>query len=356
MSWLSLLRKEVHWSKHNLLALLFLLVILPSFFAYTSVAFETVIPRDAPVAVVAENDNVTDDDLTIIEGALGQFSDPKVVDSEKRARRMLRRESVYAIVTVPPNITDADETNATFTLTVDGSVVPFKEPSKAIRNIAAFQLDELLPADVSVQREVIGNDSSLSEYLVSICSMLFVMLFAFTYVPYNLAKEADVIDRLRAEASLEAVVGAKLVYFTALLAVPIAVFQGASNYLGYSVDMFAPGAVLALAVTFVFLSAISMAIMIFFRFSTMGRFVNVVLLLGVVGFSGLGYPVGYFSTLRKTTVRLLPTHHSMIVARSSMLKGTDLSLFSDWLALLGIFALASVALLKLSAVYYRVST
>jgi len=350
----SLLRKEFHWSKHNVLALLFLLVVLPAFFAYTSVAFETVIPRDAPVAVVPQNENVTESEMTIIEGTLVQFSDPVVVENESRARDMLRKESVYAIVTVPPDITN-ESASATFQFIVDGSVVPFKEPSKAIRNIAAFQLDQVLPADISVEREVVQPESSLSEYLLSIMAMLFVVLVAFTYVPYNLAREADVIDRLRAESSLEAVVGAKLVYFTALLAIPILVFQGAANYLEYSIDILAPGSVLALALTFVFLSALSMAVMVLFRFSTMGRFVNVVLLLGAIGFSGLGYPVGYFSTLRKTLVRFMPTHHTMIVARSSMLKGLDLSLFADWLLALGGFTLATLVVLKLSAVHYRVS-
>ncbi len=354
MSLRSLLRKEFHWSRHNVLALLFLLVLLPAVFAYTSVAFETVIPRDAPVAVVPQNENVTESDITAIKGTLVQFSDPVVVDNESRARAMLRKESVYAIVTVPPDITNGSA-SATFRFIVDGSVVPFKEPSKAIRNIAAFQLDRVLPADISVQREVVQPESSLSEYLLSIMTIVFVILVAFTYVPYNLAREADVIDRLRAESSLEAVVGAKLLYFTALLALPLLVFQGAANYLEYSMDILTPGSVLALAMTFVFLSALSMAVMVAFRFSTMGRFINVVLLLGVVGFSGLGYPVGYFSALRKTLVRLMPTHHTMIVARSAMLKGLDWTLFSDWLLALGGFTLATLVFLKLSAVYYRVS-
>ena len=354
MSLRSLLRKEAHWSKHNVLALLFLLVLLPAVFAYTSVAFETVIPRDAPVAVVPQDDTVTESELTIIEGTLVQFSDPVPVDNESRARDMLRKESVYAIVTVPPDITN-DSASATFRFVVDGSVVPFKEPSKAIRNIAAFQLNRVLPADTSVQREVVQPESSLSEYLLSIMAMVFVILVAFTYVPYNLAREADVIDRLRAESSLEAVVGAKLLYFTALLALPLLVFQGAANYLDYSMNVLAPGSVLALALTFVFLSALSMAVMVAFRFSTMGRFVNVVLLLGVVGFSGLGYPVGYFSALRKTIVRLMPTHHTMIIARSAMLKDLDFTLFTDWLLALGAFTLVTLLALKLSAVYYRVS-
>lgn len=353
MSLRSLLRKEVHWSKHNVLALLFLLVLLPAVFAYTSVAFETVIPRDAPMAVVPEDDNVTDNDLTIVEGSVTAFSDPVIVESEQRATRMLRREAVYSVLVVPPDITEASNDNATFTFTVDGSIVPYKEPSQALRNVMAFQFDSLLNADITVERRLLEPDSTLSEYLLPVFLMAIIMLFAFTYVPYNLAQEADVLDRLRAESSLEAVVGAKLVYFTLLMCLPILVFQGAAEVLGYATDALAPGAVFALLLTFVTLSALSMAVMVVFRFGTIGRFVNVVALLAVVGFSGLAYPVGYFSTLRKTVVRLFPTHYAMIITRSEMLKGIDLSVFSDWIAGLLVVALAAMVVLKLSAVYYR---
>lgn len=353
MSLRSLLKKEFHWSKHNVAALLFILLVLPSFFAYTSVAFETVIPRDAPMAVVPQNDDVTDNDMTIIEGSVTAFSDPVIVDSEQQATRMLRREAVYSVLVVPPNITDADNDNATFTYTVDGSIVPYKEPSQALRNVMAFQFDSLLNADITVERQVLDPDSTLSEYLIPVFLMGILMLFAFTYVPYNLAQESAVLDRLRAESSLEAVVGAKLIYFTILMLVPILVFQGAAAVLGYATNALAPGAIFALLLTFVMLAALSMAVMVAFRFGTMGRFVNVVFLIAVVGFSGLAYPVGYFSTLRKTIVRLFPTHYAMIITRSEMLKGVDLSLFADWVVGLVGVTLVSMVLLKLSAVYYR---
>lgn len=353
MSLRSLLKKEFHWSRHNVLALVLILLLLPGFFAYTSVAFETVIPRDAPVAVVPENETVDEDSVTLIEGALKPYSDPKVVDSRAEAVRMLQRESVYAILQVPPDIDDPANPNASFRLTVDGSVVPFKEPSKAIRSVMAVQLDDFLDSRVTVQREVIGADNSLSEYLVPIFLMAIIMLFAFTYVPYNLARESAVLDRLRVESSLEAVVASKLVYFSLLMAVPILVFQGAAAYLGYAVTSLAPGAIAALLFTFLFLAALSMAVMVLLRFSTLGRFVNVVLLLGAVGFSGLAYPVGYFSPLRKELVRLVPTHYTMIITRSSMLKGLDISLFADWLpGLLGVAA-GALVLLKAAAVFYR---
>ncbi len=353
MSLVALLRKEFHWSKHNLLALAFVLLLLPAFFVYASTAFQTVIPRDTPVAVVPQDETVSAADVATVGAGLSAFADPVPADSPADAETMLRRESVYAIVQVPPDIDDPDNDDATFVLTVDGSVVPFTEPSKAIRTVMEFRLDRALDSEVTVERRVVGPDNSLPEYLVPIFLMSVVMLFAFTYVPYNLAREAAVLDRLRAESSLEAVVGAKLVYFSLLMAVPVVVFQGAAAFLGYAVDAFAPGALLALLLTFVALAAVSMTVMVLLRFSMLGRFVNVVLLLGVVGFSGLAYPVGYFSPLRKELVRMVPTHYAMIVTRSSMQKGLGPGLFADWLAGLAGFALLALLGLKLAAVYYR---
>ncbi|MEF8774983.1 MAG: ABC transporter permease [Haloarculaceae archaeon] len=349
----SLLKKELHWSRHNALALLFVLLLLPTVFAATSVAFQHVIPRDAPVAVTPQDDTVTEDDVTFVKGAITLFSDPEIVEETADARRALRREEVYAVIQVPPNITDPDEENATFVFTVDGSIVPFTEASKAIRNVMGFYLQRFLPADVTVERVVVGTSNTLSEYLVPIFLLAITMLFAFTYVPYNLATEANVLDRLRVEASLESVLWAKLVYFAILMLVPVGVFAALASWMGYAVTAVAPGAVIAIVLTFVILSAVSMAIMVVTQFSTLGRFLNVVILLGLLGFGGLAYPLGYFSPLRKLLVQFVPVYYSMVVTRSSMLKGVPLSVYADILLGLAGVAVLALLVLKLSAVYYR---
>jgi ABC-2 type transport system permease protein len=349
----SLLKKEIHWSRHKALSLLFVLLLLPAVFAATSVAFQHVIPRDASVAVTPQDDTVAENDVTFVKGAITLFSDPEVIERTEDARRALRREQVYAVVQVPPNITDPNEENATFVLTVDGSIVPFTEASKAIRNVMGFYLQRFLPADVSVDREVVGTPNTLSEYLVPIFLVVIAMLFAFAYVPYNLATEANVLDRLRVEASLESVLWAKLVYFALLLLLPVLTFAALATWMGYAVAAFAPGAIIALLLLFVTLASIAMAIMVVTRFSTLGRFLNVVVMLGLLGFSGLAYPVGYFSPLRKLVVRAIPVHHATIVVRSSMLKDVPLSVFTDLLLGLGAVAVGALLVLKLSAVYYR---
>lgn len=352
MSIRSLLKKEGHWSRRNVLVLVFLLLVLPTFFATTSAMFQDVVPREVPVAVVPEDEEVTDDELRIVEGGIGVFTDPQIVESEEDAVEALQREQVYGIVTVPPDITDP-EAEAEFRLTVDGSIVPFQEPSQVIVGLMEFQLDDVLAADISAERTVIGEEKDLQEYLFPSFLMVVIIFFAFTYVPYNLKREETVLDRLKVESSLEAVVMAKLLYYTVLMLGPILIFHVAAIYYGHTIDSLAPGAIVAFLLTFVLLSTVSMTIMVLTRFSSVGQFTNVVLMLGTIGLSALAFPVGFFSSIRTTIARLLPPHYSMIIARSTMLKEMQLSAFTDWV--LGFLALIALGLLalKLSIVYHR---
>lgn len=349
----SLLKKEVLWSRHRLVTLLLVLLVLPAFFAYTTVAFQTVVPEDSPIAIVPQNDTVSENGVEIITGAASLFSDPEVYQNKSTAMTALRRESVYAVLEVPPGILNESTGNATFSLYVDGSVVPFGEPSKAIRGIMGFYLDRNLPANVSVDRVVVGNDHTLSEYLLPVFLMGMLMLFAFTYVPYNLAQEADVLERLLVEASLEEVILTKVGYFTALMLCPILAFTAVAAYLGYSVTLLNPGAVAVFLLTFAYLTAISVSIMILTDFSTFGRFVNVAALFAAITFSSLVYPVGFFSPLRREIARFIPLHYSMIITRSLTLKDVSIGLFTDWIVMLVAFTAATGLLLKLSIVRYE---
>lgn len=352
MSLRSLLRKEVYWSRRNLLTLLLLLVIVPGFFAASSLLFQDVIPRDAPVAVIPQDEDVTADELLSVEAGLAFFAEPVEMDTRDAALDQLAREGVYAAVEVPHGIGEAGQ-DVTFRLYVDGSMVPFKEPSLTIASIMERQLDEQLEASVSVERVVVGNRHDLAGYLVPILLMGLVMLVAFTYVPYNLAGERDVLDRIRLESSLEALVASKLLFFAALMLVPLVTFHATLASLEFGISALAPGTVLTLLLTFIALAAISMAVVIATRFRTLGRFVNVLLLLVVVGFSGLAYPAGYFSALRRTITRLVPTHYATIMTRSTMLRDMGIADFTDWFLGLALFALLALVLLEVTIVAYR---
>lgn len=352
MSFLALLRKELRWSKHNVIALVVLLLLLPGIFAYTSVAFQHVIPQDAPVAVVAENESVTEDELAVVDGAASLFANPVRYESEEAALDGLERESVYAVVTVPPGLLNESE-RANLTLTVHGSMVLFDEPSQAMVSVLNVQLGRSVPGSVTVNRVVVGNTYSLAEYLVPILLLGVMLLFAFTYVPYNLAGEARAIQRIRTEASLEALVASKLVFFTAVMTVPIGVFGLLIWFLDYAIPPASFGTTLVLLLTFVSMAAIAMSIMLLTRFGVTGRFIGVAVLFGLFAFGGIIYPAGFFSPFRRTLVRTMPVHYAIITLRGEMLRDVPLSTYADYIAFLSGTAVASIAALKLSIIAYR---
>jgi ABC-2 type transport system permease protein len=353
MSILSLLRKELRWSKRHVLVLVFLLVALPLFFAGTSFLFQDVIPREVPVAVVAEDESTSPIDLGLVRAGMSPYTNPTSAASREEALRMLERESVYAVVTVPPDLRSGE---STFTLTVDGSIVPFQSSSQVITNLIEAELSQLQGADVSIEREVIGEEKELPEYLLPSFLMTLMIFFAFTYVPYNIGRDVVVLDRLRVESSLEAVLLSKLAYMTSLMVVPILVFHLIATYYGYGIESFQPWAVFVLLLAFGVMATVSATVVILTRFSGAGRFLNLIMMLGLIALSGLAFPLGFFSPIRTQIAQLLPTHYAMIAVRSLMLKGSSPETFADWIGILvGLLAVSLVAL-EGAIVHYRRST
>ncbi|PSP29226.1 hypothetical protein BRC65_00605 [Halobacteriales archaeon QH_2_65_14] len=261
MSLVALLRKELHWSKRNVLVVLFLVVLIPVFFAGTSLLFQDVLPRNVPVAVVAEDDSVTDEELETVAQTIDSFTNPRVAGSRQAAKRQLERESVYGIVTVPPDATtEGAEVQVTFT--VDGSIVPFQSPSQVYQRLMEFYLDGLYDSDLTVEQRVDGERLDLNEYLFPTFLMAFAIFFAFTSVPYVFRREAAVMDRLRFETSLEAVVASKLVFLSTLLAGPIIVFHVANVYYGYGIDSLDPAGLAVLVLTFLLLATFATTVMV----------------------------------------------------------------------------------------------
>lgn len=352
MSLVALLRKELHWSRRNALLLCFLIVLVPLFFAGASILFQDVVPRNVPVAIVAEDESVSESELDTVEGTIESFTDPRVVDNPATAKRQLERETVYGIITVPPDISE-EGTEATVTWTIDGAIVPFQSPSEVLQSLTEFHLDRVFDADVSVERAVTNDLHDLPAFLFPTLLMTLAIFFAFTYVPYTLRRERDVLDRVRVEASLESLIGAKLSWMTLLTLVPVVVFHLAAQYYGYEIASFHPGAVAVLLVTFLFLATVSATVMVLSRFSTAGSVLNLVIMLGLIALSGLAFPRGYFSTARTTIATLLPTHYGMIVIRSLMLKDVGATTYLDLIGLLCGLTVVALLALKLAVVHYR---
>ena len=352
MSLRTVLKKELLWSRHRLFALLFVLVLLPGAFAGSSVFFQSVLPRDAPVAVVG-SEEVTADDRAVVEASLDLFSKPRTYESREAAFRALERESVYAVVDVPPDIADPSVDRVNLTITIDGDTVPYREPSGALASVVSRSLNSNLQKQVQVTREIRGEERRLSSYLFPTFLLMLVATLALAYLPYNLAREEAVVDRLRVETSLLTVLVGKLLFFAALLAVPILVFAGAAAGLGYDLNVFAPGALFAYLVTFLSLGAVATAVTFASRFSTTGRLANVLVLFFVFGFSGLVYPAGFFSPVRREIIRRVPTHYAVVLARRTTFEVVSTAAFAEWIAGLAAFCLLSFVPMVAAVRYYE---
>lgn len=344
------LRKELAWSRHRLLAIVLLIVVLPGMFAVGTLFFQHTFPENTPVAVVA-TDGATENDIDIVTGALVLFADPVKYDSTEVALTDLEREQVYAVIEVPGALGSTEDTK-TIDLYIDGRITPYRVPSRAIVSILSANLDRALPGNIDANRHVIGAKTTLPTYLLPIFLMLLIMLLAFTYLPYNVATEESVIDRLRQMSSLDTVLAAKFVFFTPLVLVAIVSVYGVGVLLDYPLEPLSIPLIGSYLLTFLYLSALSISVMLIADFSVLGRVLNVAIFFLIVLLSNLVYPAGFFSALGLDIARRMPTHYSMIIARSHMLKGSSPGTFSDWWLWLGGVTVASFMVLKLTIVWY----
>jgi ABC-2 type transport system permease protein len=346
-----LLRKELTWSRHQLLPLVLILLIVPSTAAFTALGFQHVLPEDTPVAVVPAEET-TEEEYRVVVGALTTFTDPVRYDSEEQAMRAMEREQVYAVVTVPAGLSN-DSANVTLTMYRDGNVVPYEQPGEAIANVLDRSLGRLAPAEVHVRTEEVGTDRTLSQYLVPSFVMILSLLLSFAYLPYALVQEAAVVDRVRFQSSLGAVVAGKVATFTVLSMVPLVSAAAASAVIGYDISRLAPGAVFVYALPVLYTGAFAAAVTVLARFESWGRLANLATMLFLFTFSGIVYPVGFFSAVRRELIRFVPVHYSMVVARGHVLKGTSVGVLSAEYAVVGATTVVCLAMLWGSLYVYE---
>lgn len=352
MDLLVLFRKEAITVRRRAGLFLVLLVLIPGMMVVGTVVFEQSIPRDIPVGIVGADESTTPDDIAIVRGGVAFFSTPVTYNTSAEARDALQREQVYFVIEVPANMT-VDGAAANFTMVSDQTIVPFQEPANFTVAVMEFRLDRSLPSDVTVKHQRLGSRRVLPEYLVPTGLLAFVVVYALVYLPYHVQHERLVLDRLRTESRLDVVVASKLLFYGALLAVPAVMVGVVSSQLGYDIAAMAPFTLGVLALTFVYLAATSLAVLFLFEFENAAIVVNLGLAFAVFALSSFVYPVGFFSPMRKAIARSLPTHYSVVLTRSAMLRDAPASLYADYLLWLVVTAAASLAALKAAVVLYE---
>ncbi len=351
MDLLALLYKESIAVRRNLGLVVVLLVLIPGALAGGTVVFEQTIPQDVPVGLVAEED-ATSDDVDITRAGITAFSTPETYENAEEATEALQREEVYLVVHVPSDLMEPGA-EANYTISSDRAFVPFEEPVNESAGVIESEFDNSLPADVAVENDGIGEERSLSEFLVPTGLFAFVALYGLVYLPYQLHSERLVLDRLQTESRLETVVASKLLFYGLLLVVPVGVVTAVTSWLGYSVAAVSPMAIGVVVLTFVLLASTGLAVLFLLALRKTALFVNLGLTLGVFALSSLVYPVGFFSSTQTTISRALPTHYSAITLRSALLRDTPPSLYADYLLWLAGSAGVSLLVLLLTISLYR---
>jgi ABC-2 type transport system permease protein len=366
-----LVRKEWYWSKRNLLIVGFLLVLVPVALGASTVALQDTVPEDIPVAVVAEDQNVTDRELSQAEAGLQTFASPKVVDDQgsptanrERAIELLEREEVYLVVVVPPGLLDGETESVTLRFIFDGANAPLHQADTEIGDIAQSQLNpvreqatDLDQGNVTVASQINGEQKGLGEFLFPAYMLGLLLFLAFTYVPYTLRRDAGVLDRVRLDASLGSLVASKLLFLTAAMIVPLLSFHATGLALGYEVGTFSPVSLgvstVVLLGTFLATGMIAASIMALTRFSDAGQSLNLLVLLGVLGVSAIAFPRGAAAPARADVAQFLPTHHAAVTVRSLLLRDVSVAPYLGRIAtILAMLAVAAV-LLAGSLSYYR---
>lgn len=352
MTALALLRKELLTVRRNLGLFVVLLVVVPAALAAGTAAYQQTVPQDVPVAVAPADDATAEEDLSLVRGAVQFFAEPEAYEDREAATRALEREEVYMAFLVPPGLSE-EGNEATVTVLSDRTNAPLQDPAELALEMLETQFDALAPADVSFEMEGFGTERSLSAFMLPSALFALVVLYALVYLPYQVREERRVMDRLRTETSLELVVASKLLFYGALVVLPAATISAAARYFEYGFGALAPQTLLVLALTFLYLAAAGLAVLFFMRLRQAAVFVNLGLAIGALALSGLLYPVGFYSEVRKTIARSLPTHYSVVTLRGTMLRDAPLSLYGDYLGGLAASVLVAALLLGVSLRYYE---
>jgi ABC-2 type transport system permease protein len=346
------LKKEWFQLRRNVGVVLVLLILLPGGAALGTAAYQQTIPEDVPVGIVPADDRVTQEELGIVHVGASIYASPIQYETTEEAIRALEREEVYLVLVIPHGLLEEDA-SVTVTQVSDQRLAQFREPANYTEVVLSNRLNRELPSDVTVEHQRIGIPYSLSEYLVPPALMLITVLFAFVYFPFELYREKHVYDRVDILSQIESAITAKIAFHALLLLVPITIFRLVGFALGYRIQHFGISILLIMMLSFLYMAALSGAIMFAFRLRRAGVFLNFGVLAGVLAFSSLVFPVGFLSSVRKSIALHLPTYHSMVILRGAMMKEMTLRAFADRLLWLLLFTAVTIVLLRWGINHYR---
>lgn len=327
---------EAYAARRRIAALLVGFALLPGLLVVGTAGFDQTLPEDVPVGIAPATAETTADDLTVTRGGVALLGTPVEYENEEAALRGLDREEVYLVVIVPPDVLD-EESTTEFRMVWHGSAVPLIEAIGLLEAVLSVELSSFLPGEVDVTHEQRGTELTLSEYLIPTGTTLFVLVVGLLFVPYDIMTDRQVLDRIRHQSRLEAFVAAKLLFYTLMMGIVLAAVAIANVPMEYRVAPLRVETATAVGLLFLSTAAVGIGIGFLFGLDRTALFVNLALLIGLVGLGSLMYPVGFFSSTRMAIARTLPPHYLAIVIRGHLLRGDGFGLYADWYRFIGVY-------------------
>jgi len=348
----TMLKKEILISKRNI-SIILLIILLPMVFGLLSGSFKKTIPRNTPVMIVPQNNDVTQDDMDYVEGWTSLFSKPVIGINDEEGIYRLQREEAYLVFVVPPNVTETMTGGGDFEILIDYSFVPVEKISEyVVHNVEIyFSTTSFRGSDIVLTK--INTRKTMPEYMLPGFIMLMISLMALTILPHNMYGERTVIRRLIIEHSFGSMVMAKIIFFIILAAIQLLILRWSEVIVEIETSNIGLETFIIVLLSVVYLSSISLSISFLTKFSNAGNLINTLFLFMIILFSGLFYPVGFFPTFLQKLSLIFPTYYSMIILRGVMLKEVDILFYSDWLIGLTLFSIFTFIVLAISVKKFK---
>ncbi|NYZ79422.1 ABC transporter permease [Candidatus Micrarchaeota archaeon] len=325
--------------KRNALMLLFILL-LPVAFSIIFASFKEVIPKSTPASVIKADANVSDADMRFATFTiLSQFCSP-TVDSREDAFRKLSREESYFIVSVPAGIREG---KGNLTIYVDHSLSPLAEVSDYVVEILKYELGKVgLNPEITVEK--MGRRIMPIEYFTPGVFMILLAIAGILIVPFNSMKDSDMMSRVLSSVNIWEFIASKLLFSLVIALIQIVILLATEYYLEMPVMGVNTASVLtAVLISFAFTST-GLFVAFALKLSNTARYICSLLFGVITAFSGALYPPGFLPSYLQPVPKILPTYYALVVLRGFAVKGTAESLLEDYIGIVVIWFILSLAL------------
>ena len=335
----ALVGRDLLTIERNVLMLLFI-ILLPVGFGIMFASFKQVIPKSTPASVIVADANVSDADMKFATyGILSQFCSP-TVDSREDAFRKLSREESYFVVSVPAGMSKG---KGNVTIYVDNSLSPLAEVSDYVVEILKYELGRAgLSPEITVEK--IGRRITPIEYFAPGVVVILLAVAGILIVPFNTMKDSGIMSRVLSNVNIWEFICSKLLFSLLLALIQIAMLLATQSYLEMPLMNINYLSAAAIVLTSFALTSTGMLIAFALKLSNTGRYVCSLLFGLVTAFSGALYPVGFLPSYLQMVPKILPSYYALVVLRGFAVKGLSASILQDYLGIVVLWLIISLAL------------